>query len=106
MELIQTDFPEPVAPAIKPCGILRKSIVTGFPVKSRPSAASSGESESRNEALFVTSDKRTARDTRLGISIPIELFPGIGACIRMSLQLKPVLNHLLNYEFYLPLYHD
>ena len=45
IELMQTDLPEPVAPAIIPCGILRKSIVTGSPVKLSLSTASSGEVE-------------------------------------------------------------
>src|SRR5699024_1061316 len=43
IELIQTDFPEPVAPAINPCGIFRKSRVTGSPVNPSPNTASIGD---------------------------------------------------------------
>ena len=39
--LMQTDLPEPVAPAISTCGILVRSATTGLPETSRPSAIGS-----------------------------------------------------------------
>ena len=42
MAVIQTDFPEPVAPAIKRWGIRARSATTGCPETSRPSAIASG----------------------------------------------------------------
>ena len=39
--LIQTDLPEPVAPAIKRCGIFAISAITGFPAISFPAANAS-----------------------------------------------------------------
>ena len=38
IELIATDFPEPVVPATNKCGVLAKSITTGFPDMFFPSA--------------------------------------------------------------------
>ncbi len=38
MELMQTDLPEPVAPAMSKCGILVRSDTSGLPETSLPSA--------------------------------------------------------------------
>jgi len=37
----QTDLPEPVAPAISRCGIFARSVTTGCPSRSFPSATGS-----------------------------------------------------------------
>ena len=79
IELIHTDLPEPVAPAIIPWGIFLRSSVTGFPVKPSPRTASNGDVEFINSSVPITSEMRTGLVFRFGISIPIELLPGIGA---------------------------
>ena len=45
-ELMHTDFPEPVVPAIRRCGILLRSATTGLPLMSLPSASVNGETDS------------------------------------------------------------
>ena len=77
--LIQTDLPEPVAPAISTCGIFAISVTTTLPPI--------------NDILEVLSlnslDARrfpsmTVEFSLFGTSIPTAAFPGIGASIRIS----------------------
>jgi len=81
--LSATLLPEPVVPAISKCGILVKSAITGVPTKFTPRAMGSLEEESINSSLSRTSLRKTCSRFRLGISIPITDFPGIGAMMRM-----------------------
>ncbi len=81
---MKTLLPEPVAPAINPCGILSIVETTASPAILTPMATVKGEVLSLNSTLSITSESMTGLDFLLGISIPTELFPGIGASIRIS----------------------
>ncbi len=78
---IQTDFPEPVCPAIKIWGILAILATIGLPETSSPK-----ETSSLDLAVCISSDsiifrKLTNSAERLGSSIPTRFLPGIGASI-------------------------
>ena len=51
--LIQTDLPEPVAPAIRRCGILAISVTTFCPAISSPTANVSGASIALNSGEAI-----------------------------------------------------
>ena len=55
MAVIQTDLPEPVAPATSMCGIRERSATTGWPETSRPRAIANGTPSLLNESLSSTS---------------------------------------------------
>src|SRR3989344_3201562 len=79
--LIQTDFPEPVWPAIRTWGIRPISVTIG-----RPETSSPKETASFEGCSFISTDsiiflKGTNSGARLGSSIPTRLRPGIGASI-------------------------
>ena len=82
MALMHTDFPEPVAPAMRRCGILVRSSTTSSPSRLRPSTTGSTRAMRRNSALSMRSRTCTSRGVGLGTSIPIAAFPGIGATMR------------------------
>ena len=79
-----TDFPEPVVPATRQCGILARLPNTDLPPMLRPRAIVKGFEEFWN----LSSARRVARPTRdfdlFGISMPTKDFPGIGASIRIG----------------------
>ena len=82
-ELIATDFPEPVAPAINKCGIFAISASTGSPATFSPSPTIS-----LDFAFFIISLVKivlmvTNSGDLFGISIPTSARPGIGASIRI-----------------------
>ena len=78
-----TDLPEPVVPAIRRCGILARLPTTALPEISLPTTKVSGFS-AFFQALFSSMPRRvTPSERMLGISIPTELVPGIGASIRI-----------------------
>ena len=84
MSLIQTDLPEPVAPATKRCGVLLISHHFTLPIMSLPRATASNWllvwlGISSNVSLKVTICAAS-----FGISIPTVLLPGIGAWILTS----------------------
>ena len=100
MELMHTDLPEPVVPAISMCGILAMSPMTGLPVipaistwgslaisptmalppMSLPTAKATRDRCSAKARESMTSRMRTAVTTRLGTSMPTtELLLGMGA---------------------------
>ena len=83
--LIQTDLPEPVVPAIRRWGIFAKSSVAISPDVVFPTARERIDSASANSGLFTTDLKKTVAGFRLGISIPTDDFPGIGAMTRTLL---------------------
>src|SRR3989344_546794 len=81
---IATDFPEPVVPATRACGILARLPKTDLPLMLRPRAIVSGLVEFWN----LISARRVASPTsdllRFGISMPTKDFPGIGASMRIG----------------------
>lgn len=86
--MIHTDLPEPVEPATKRCGIFVKSNTFGVPIISLPKAAHILASLFKFCGLSSTSLKVTLDIVGFGISIPIVLFPGIGAWIITSFAAK------------------
>ena len=82
--LIQTDLPEPVAPAINRWGIFAISDTTTFPLISFPVANASLEGWFLNSSDSSRSRSATALFSEFGTSIPMAAFPGIGASIRIS----------------------
>src|SRR3989344_1026714 len=84
MVCIATDFPEPVAPAIRRCGILFKFPKCGLPVMSRPIEIKRGSFELRNSSVSRRELNPTVVRELLGISIPTKDLPGIGASMRMG----------------------
>ena len=78
------DLPAPVAPAISRCGIVARFTICASPWMFLPRATSSGWVEA-----FAAFDRRmspsiTKSRWRLGTSMPIADFPGIGAMMRTS----------------------
>ena len=82
--LIHTDLPEPVAPAMRRCGILAISATTVFPAISLPTPNDIADWLSLNSLDSTSSLKYTLPASLLGTSIPIAALPGIGASILMS----------------------
>ena len=82
--LIHTDLPEPVAPAIRRCGILAMSATVTFPPMSFPTAKDILEELFLNSGDSRRSRSMTALFSLFGTSIPTAAFPGIGASIRIS----------------------
>ena len=74
---MQTDFPEPVVPAIKRCGIEARSPIIGNPEIFLPKAIGSLISFFLKSELFKISLKYTFSLDKLGSSIPIVFLPGI-----------------------------
>ena len=64
------------------------SAITGFPPISLPKAIARGDSKFLNSSLSNTSLKPTICPSSLGTSIPIALFPGIGASILILFAAK------------------
>ena len=83
--LMQTDFPEPAAPAMRRWGICTKSITCASPVIFLPNMTGiSGFLPSRWSSSSMISMKDTMFRLALGISIPTVCFPGKGATIRIE----------------------
>ena len=78
---IQTDFPEPVLPAISKWGIFAISVTTASPPTSFPNANVNFDFPSVNLSESIISLKATIDFDLLGTSIPTVCFPGIGASI-------------------------
>ena len=87
IELMQTDFPDPVAPAISRCGISRRSATILFPEMSFPTTNSMMDEASMNSSLSMRSRMSTGAGFSFSTSIPTAALPGIGASIRMLLAL-------------------
>ena len=81
---IHTLFPEPVAPAIKRCGIVDKSATTAFPSILFPKAQATLHLLSLNSSDSIISLKYTGVCFLFGISRPTAALPGIGASILTS----------------------
>ena len=78
-----TDLPEPVVPATSRCGILARSMTTGRPAMSLPSASVSLPGAS----LYVVDDRISTRRTicrfGFGSSSAMQDLPGIVSTTRM-----------------------
>lgn len=81
-ELIHTDLPEPVEPAMSRWGILDRSAMAMAPPISRPSATVRRLEASANSREAMTSRMGTVLTTLLGTSMPTAAFPGMGASMR------------------------
>ncbi len=86
MEFMHDDFPEPVAPEMRMCGISARFAVTARPAMSRPIATSSGCDEADGRVSFDSrmSRSETSWRVRLGTSTPMADLPGMGARMRTS----------------------
>ena len=84
-ELIIEDFPAPVAPATKRCGIFAKFAQIKLPSTSLPRAITIGWWSFPATLDRSTSPSETISRSVFGISIPTADLPGIGERIRTSL---------------------
>ena len=82
--LIQTDLPEPVAPAIRACGISPISEIIDFPPISLPTVNARLLLKFLKSSVSIRSPKSTAALSLLGTSMPTAALPGIGASILIS----------------------
>ena len=89
MALMQTDFPEPVAPAMSRCGILARSETSGRPETSLPSAIGSSALAPAQSSLSKISRRPTGVGCRFGTSTPTAALPGMGARMRTDWALMP-----------------
>ncbi len=83
IELMHTDLPEPVAPAISRCGILARSATATSPAMSRPRATVRELFDAMKLLLSTSSRMRTMVVLLFGTSIPTAALPGMGASMRM-----------------------
>ena len=90
IELIQTDLPEPVEPAISRWGIFVRSATTGFPLTSLPRTTGISAFESAQARDSTISLMQTGAAVLFGISIPTQSFPGTGARIRTDSDLSAI----------------
>ena len=82
--LIHSDLPEPVAPAIRRCGILAISVAMTCPLISLPTANATLDLRFLKLSDSISSRNATIEFSLLGTSIPMAALPGIGASIRIS----------------------
>ncbi len=88
IELMQTLLPEPVAPAIRRCGIPLRSATILFPEMSFPTTKVSLDSEFANSGESISSRTRTVAGLSFSTSIPTAALPGIGASILIDFALR------------------
>ena len=81
MALRPTDFPMPVAPATKRCGILARSTTTGKPLISLPRPIESMDLDLIKVSLASISLRPIISLLLFGISSPITGLPGITSTI-------------------------
>ena len=84
--LMQTLFPDPVAPAISMCGIRVRSPTTVFPETSVPIASESSVLSFWKVGVWMISRRVTRLVALLGTSMPSAGLPGIGAWIRIAAE--------------------
>ena len=82
--LMQPDFPEPVVPAMRMCGIVARFIITALPLMSRPTATSSGWVARLASGEARMSPSATTWRSVFGTSTPMACRPGMGARMRTS----------------------
>ena len=80
-EFIHTLLPEPVAPAMRPCGKSAMSATTQLPLISLPRANAVFELKFLNLSLIITSRIGTGVAILFGISIPITDLPDTGSIL-------------------------
>ena len=85
---MQTDLPDPVAPAISICGIFAISVTTICPPISFPTANESFDGKSLNAFDSRRSLSATVLFSLFGTSMPTAAFPGIGASILISVAAR------------------
>ena len=76
IELIPTDLPEPVVPAINKCGMGSRSVYTFSPAILFPKARTRPFWDCLKFSSLSNSPKYTLCLLSFGISIPIEFLPG------------------------------
>ena len=80
---MQPDFPEPVVPAMRRCGMRARSVqTTAFPEMSLPSHTERGLAVAGEISEDVA--EVTSFGERFGTSTPTACFPGMGARMRIS----------------------
>ena len=84
IELMNDDFPDPVAPATSRWGIFARLATTKPPSTSLPRPATIGWWSERAMLERSTSPRETISLSMLGISMPIADLPGIGLRMRTS----------------------
>ena len=86
MELMQTLLPLPVAPAMRRCGILERSVATGSPDTPLPKARPRWERpDTRRKAVLSMTLRIVTSDVLwFGTSMPMTGRPGTGASMRMA----------------------
>ena len=84
IELMHTDLPEPVVPAMSKCGIFAKSMTCAVPVMSLPSATDKLAREFSKFFEPMTSRSDTICTVRFGTSMPTASLSGIGAMRTVS----------------------
>jgi hypothetical protein len=89
MALMQTDLPEPVAPAISKCGIFARSEMSGLPETSLPRAIGNSALVLTQSSLSMISRMPTGVGCWLGTSTPTAALPGIGARMRTDCARMP-----------------
>ncbi len=82
MELMQTDFPEPVVPAMRQWGIWVRSETIGSPLASLPRKRGMARLRVASGAVCISSLRRTFSFWALGTSMPTVFLPGTGATMR------------------------
>ena len=87
-ELVHTDLPEPVVPAISRWGIFATSQYTASPEISRPRPTDSIDRCLPNSGVSISSRIDTPLFTELGTSMPTAALPGMGASIRTWVAAK------------------
>src|SRR3989338_10102497 len=83
MALTATVLPLPVEPAIRICGILVRSEISGAPVVDLPSTSGRAHLRDLNSRHSIISRKLTVLEIELGTSMPIADLPGMGMIRRM-----------------------
>ncbi len=86
IEFTKLDFPDPVEPATRRCGIFARLATTKLPPTSLPTPIVSGCVLFCAAADRSTSPRATVSRSVFGISMPIALLPGIGERMRTSLE--------------------
>ena len=88
IEFTQTDFPAPVAPAIRRCGVFTRSSSCAFPRMSFPKITGIAILLYSGKSCSIISRKLTIERCLFGTSIPTAARPGIGATIRTELAAR------------------
>ena len=105
-QFIPTDFPDPVCPAMRRCGIFARSPTMKSPLISLPTAIASLDLCRVNAISSRTSLIPTVSRFSFGTSIPTSPSPGIGAWIRMDFALSASVRSFLRASIFANLTHS